>query len=58
MDVYSDFEANTLYAYLSTFKGGDFVAFRGTTGGTVLRIRESFIGDKTASVVSTACQFP
>ena len=55
MDVYSDFEANTLYAYLSNFKGGDFVVFRGTTGGTVLRIRKSFIGDKTASVVSTAC---
>nr|XP_022287475.1 zinc metalloproteinase dpy-31-like [Crassostrea virginica] len=51
MDVYSDFEANTLYAYLSTFKGGDFVAIRGTTGGTVLRIRKSFIGDKTASVI-------
>lgn len=51
MDMYSDFEASTVYAHLSTYQEGNIVDFRGITDE---RKRKSFIGDNTARVVSTA----
>nr|XP_034328673.1 zinc metalloproteinase dpy-31-like isoform X2 [Crassostrea gigas] len=59
LDVYSDSDSNTLYAFLPSNSAGDIIDLYGSTGGNMIRRMGSFFGLKsTRIVVSGSVQQP